>query len=415
MTITQIDLSLKQLEFIQSDKRFCLFDGGIGSGKTIAGALWMAVSILRYPGVRAMIVARDVPQLRTATLVEFKKALYMLGLIEDVDYVHNKSNSEFLFHEQGTVVVCVGASNYESAFRGANIGLMWADEIDFYKPEAWERMKGRLRVYPELCRLTSSPKGYNFIYDEFYKKDLDSHQVVNASSYDGLYLSDEFLNSLKNTYAPRLYDQEVLGLRVNLNAGQVYKEFNRDIHVKPCKHLITDGRLLNFFCDYNIAHYHGCYVIFHLGILYYVGEEYLQDKNTIAMAQTVAARYPKNPIMVTGDSTGNNTRNVSSNETNYQIFERYGLNTQRFHNPPVQSRVIAFENALHNRKIVIDPSCVNLIKDLEQVSWKEGSKSNEIDKTSDLSLTHSSDAATYAGWSFLPLRAPTQEATVIDF
>ena len=64
----------------------------------------------------------------------------------------------------------------------------------------------------------------------------------------------------------------------------------------------------------------------------------------------------------------------------------------------------------YNLKIVIDPSCKNLIRDLELVSYKENGKNNEIDK-SDQTLTHASDAFGYAVWEYLPLKAPSKRSS----
>ena len=50
-------------------------------------------------------------------------------------------------------------------------------------------------------------------------------------------------------------------------------------------------------------------------------------------------------------------------------------------------------NNLSKRNIIIDPKCINLIKDLEQVVNKEGTR--EIDKASNSDLSHISDALGY--------------------
>ena len=50
-------------------------------------------------------------------------------------------------------------------------------------------------------------------------------------------------------------------------------------------------------------------------------------------------------------------------------------------------------NNLSKGNIVIDPKCKNLIRDLEQVVLKEGTR--EIDKASNSDLSHISDALGY--------------------
>ena len=73
----------------------------------------------------------------------------------------------------------------------------------------------------------------------------------------------------------------------------------------------------------------------------------------------------------------------------------------RSKNPPVKDRVACVNKRLRNqaneRHISIDPSCKQLIADLEQVHWKtdvSGNSLSEIDK-SDPKRTHLSDALGY--------------------
>ena len=66
-------------------------------------------------------------------------------------------------------------------------------------------------------------------------------------------------------------------------------------------------------------------------------------------------------------------------------------------NPSERDRVNAVNamlcNSKQEKRIFINPSCKNLIRDFEQVSYKEGSV--KIDKTKDMNLTHVSDAFGY--------------------
>ena len=62
-------------------------------------------------------------------------------------------------------------------------------------------------------------------------------------------------------------------------------------------------------------------------------------------------------------------------------------------NPLVINRVNSMNNNLSKGNMIIDPKCKSVIKDLEQVVNKEGTR--EIDKTSNKELTHMSDALGY--------------------
>lgn len=410
--MAEVDLPLfpKQIDFIQSTERSVLLQSGIGFGKSFVGALWLVLTVLKYPDVKGMIVARDYGQLKTASLVELKKAFDILGLIEGKHYTWNRSNNDIVFFNK-TVVYCRGANNYDSAFRGGNMSFIWADEADFYKAEAWRTLKGRLRVAPELMRVTSSPFGYNHIWEEFFQNSSPNKKVIHASTYDNPTLSEDYIEDLRGSYSPRLFEQEVLGKRLMINVGAVYQEFDRSIHVKPCRNILEEDDEIYFFTDYNIAHYCGCYMIKKDGIVYVIGEEHLEYKGTEEMALVVQSKFMGHPKIVVGDSTGNNARGVNVSSTNYAIFQKAGLLTKPFRNPPVQSRIINANSRIHHGLVVVDPSAKNLVRDLELVAWREDGA--DINK-SDITLSHSSDAFSYGLWYFLPLRV-TSNAKVTSY
>ena len=154
-----------------------------------------------------------------------------------------------------------------------------------------------------------------------------------------------------------------------------------------------------FFTDYNIANYCGVYLAFINDHLYVIGEEHLKFKGTEYMAQVVKAKYPN--AIVVGDSAGNNKRDVAAANTNYEIFNRYGLKTKHFRNPLVDQRVINLQSRLYHNRLTVDPTCPTLIKDLELLTWKEDGKN--IDK-SNLELSHASDALGYGVYYFMPLK-----------
>lgn len=401
---SEFKLFRKQLEFINAKERSVLLQCGIGFGKSYVGALWIVLTALKYPGSKGMIVARDVPQLKMATLQELQKVFKVVGLKDGEDYEWNRSTNDIKFFN-GTIVFCRGANNYNSAFRGANLSFILADEADFYKPEAWRTLKGRLRVEPELLRVVSSPNGFNHIYEDFFTNANQSTRVIEATTYDNPTLSLDYIDDLKRSLSPKAFEQEVLGKRLNLNVGAVYNEFSRERHVKPCRGELSPKDQLYFFTDYNVSHYCGVYVYRRNNHLYFIGEEHLEFKTTEDMARVVYAKYGSRGVIVAGDSAGNNKRGTEVQRTNYQIFRDHGLMTMPFKNPYVDARIINANSNLHHGNITIDPSCKNLIRDLELVSWKEDGTA--IDKA-DLSLTHASDAWSYAVYALNPVFGRTR-------
>lgn len=237
----------------------------------------------------------------------------------------------------------------------------------------------------------------------------DTRKVITATTYDNPMLSADYVEDLRNSYSPRLFEQEVLGKRLRLNVGCVYDEFNREIHVRPCREKLLADTQLYFFTDYNIANYCGVYMFERDNVVYAIDEEHLTYEGTRVMAERIRDKYAKDRlVIVCGDSAGNNKRDTAADKTNYEIFEEVlgrGV-TKKVTNPLVYQRIISANSNFYHKKLVIDPSCKTLIKDLELLAWKEDGK--DIEKTIDLS--HASDAYTYGCFYFLPVKLPSKKS-----
>ena len=67
-TKVQLKRFPKQREFIESDKPFSAFIGGVGSGKTQGGAIKLLVALGNNPGSLWMVTAPTYPMLKDSTL-----------------------------------------------------------------------------------------------------------------------------------------------------------------------------------------------------------------------------------------------------------------------------------------------------------------------------------------------------------
>jgi hypothetical protein len=81
-----------------------------------------------------------------------------------------------------------------------------------------------------------------------------------------------------------------------------------------------------------------------------------------------------------------------------------GFRVEYNKNPARMDRYNVVNNLLEKDRLIISPKCVNLIKDLEQVSFKEGS--SQLDIGNDKTLTHISDALGYGCWFCFPIIRP---------
>ena len=128
--------------------------------------------------------------------------------------------------------------------------------------------------------------------------------------------------------------------------------------------------------------------------LYHSGDG---DLLTERMCHTIKNQYPDNKYYAYPDATGA-ARHSSARYSDISIIRKEGFDVRVKHiNPIVVNRVNAMNRALQDN-MIIDPSCKDLINDLEKVTNKPNSR--EIDK-SNKEITQLTDALGYAiEWEF---------------
>jgi hypothetical protein len=149
--------------------------------------------------------------------------------------------------------------------------------------------------------------------------------------------------------------------------------------------------------------------------------------NTKGACQEIISRYGKHrsEIIVHGDVSGTYSH-TSASETDYQIIlnelrRKYKYVSLEIHdsesedrrNPSHKDRVNAVNAALKPAigppRLHIHPRCKTLIKDLQKVSWKPGTR--QIDKETDKRITHASDALGYMIEILFPVKGESGTKT----
>ncbi len=201
----------------------------------------------------------------------------------------------------------------------------------------------------------------------------------------------------------------------NLGAGMVYYAFDRTHNVGPVEY--NPDVALFWAIDFNVNPM--CSVIGqNVGERVHVLEELvLPHSNTWRLCEEFGRRMqervrshggPVN-VYVYGDASGS-SRHSSADDSDWEIVRQAVGRWERLcrihlrvpkQNPSVKMRVNSVNAMLCNqrqdRRLIIDPQCIQLIKDFERVTWAVDANGNvmaEIDK-SDPMRTHVSDALGY--------------------
>lgn len=198
-----------QADFIYTLYQFAFYVGGVGAGKTFAGALRGVIAALSLPGSVGLVVAPTYQMLEDATLKEF------FANLPPACVLHWNDQKKHLWLVNGSEVLFRSADNPER-FRGFQVAWAWLDEAPYCGHYAWELAKARLRQpgYPGWMWATGTPRGKDGYWRDFESpKRQPGHKLYRASTLANAHnLPAQYIRNLRNAYSDEMYKQEVLGL-----------------------------------------------------------------------------------------------------------------------------------------------------------------------------------------------------------
>ena len=288
--------------------------------------------------------------------------------------------------------IAIRGAEQENNLRGAGLDMVVMEEYSYIKPHVWDEI-----IYPMLTTtdgeafFIGTPNGYDHLYDAFLRGQSKDEDWMSwqYTTVDGGYVPQEEIEKAKSMMDERAFKTEFLASFETTGNRAAYN-FDRNIHVKKAEQLSNN---LFWGMDFNIL---GSAV---LGCTYsddtthFFKEIRIPNSNTELMAMEMKKIAPHIPVYP--DATGS-ARSTTSHRSDHQILKDHGFHViSKKANPPVTDRLNALNRLLKSAdgkvKMTIDPSCTNLIKDLEQT---QRTNDNRIDKR-DESLSHFLDACSY--------------------
>lgn len=333
--------------------------------------------------------------------------------------------------KSGHMVRVVGLDSFDN-LRGSGLFFVLVDEWADCPYEAWEEV---LRPMLSTCKYViddqerigghalriGTPKGFNHCFDTYVDGQPGGqrdHKSWLYTTLDGGNVPQSEIDSALRTLDPRTFRQEYCASFENYS-GRVYYSFDRRESVKPTAY---DPALpLHIGMDFNINPMSAVVCQEKGDEIHIVDEIVIQTSNTDEMAAEIATRYgkagfdPLKPelkhITVYPDPAGAQRRTSAQGETDISILRKHGLTVIAMESHPlVRDRVnlvnAKIKSADDKRHLFVDPKCMQTVKCLEQLTYKEGT--NQPDK--DLGLDHLPDALgyyVYTQFAYLPARRTT--------
>ena len=319
-------------------------------------------------------------------------------VFEYPEYIKQKNEStlsiEFV---NGSILELKGADN-EDSLRGVGLDHIVLDEFAFMKPQAWtEVLRPALSDKKGTAMFIGTPDGFNYFHD-LYTRGIDETGGYKSwffRSVDSYFIDPKEIEAARDELDERTFRQEYEA-SFETASGRVYYAFDRIENKAEQEY--QDYIPIKLCLDFNVSPM--CWEVIQTiqGIDFVVDEIVRYNTNTEEMCKAVGDIYGySKPFEIYGDYSGT-FRSTKSRSTDYDIIKEILPNSaiKTKPNPSVVDRVNAVNSRLKNAKgqkrLFINPKCKHLIKDFEQVVWKEGKR--EIDK-SNIERTHSSDAIGY--------------------
>lgn len=240
--LKEFDLSLKQHQFIKSNKRYALYSGGFGAGKTLALILKIIYLALKYPNNAILVGRQHYQDLRDTVQKEFFEICpeqYISNFVKSERKAVLINGSEILFRHLDKVS--------EKEIRSLNLGAFAIDQMEDVQEPVYLALKGRLRKKDTSQQGfgTSNPAP-SWIFREFKQQSKPENLLIETSTLENPHLSKEYIEDLlkypdywKKQFVYGEWDTAIMGDR---------NVYHLDIIAKQQPNLITTDKC-NYFED----------------------------------------------------------------------------------------------------------------------------------------------------------------------
>jgi PBSX family phage terminase large subunit len=401
-------LTEAQYDFAGSIEPFPAFVGGVGSGKTHAG-------IVRTISLKSQIPEDVAYYLPTYDLIRTIAYPRFTELLDEFNIKHilNKSENVIYTPDYGGVIRFRTMDTPERII-GYETAHSVLDELDTLPTdkarEIWNKVLARNRKQSKLgntVAVTTTPEGFKFVYEVWAKEKRDGYQIYKAKTKDNPYLPDGYIKALEQIYPSNLLSAYLDGEFVNLTAGSVYAQFDRNLNAST--ETIIDKEPLHIGLDFNVTKMAAVIHVLRNDEPHAI-DELTGVFDTPAMIQLIKSKYEGHKIFIYPDASGNNRKSQNASESDISLLRQAGFIIMvNPANPAVKDRVLAMNKLISERKYMVNPdACPELVEALERQAYD---KNGEPDKAS--GFDHVLDATGYCIAYRYPIRSRNTQSVKV--
>jgi len=211
----RIKCTEKQQEFLESTKRYVIFRGGIGAGKTRILCYKAIMNAMR--GRKQLCVANTFTQLRDVVLATFVESLPLFGLVQKKHYTINRSDMDIIING---VYIHLRSAEQEEKLRGLNVHDVLIDEARNIKTNnLFLILIGRLRNSTDgQVFICTTPHGKDWVWN--ISQDTDCHLITQKTD-ENPFIPDQYIADLRSKYSTRFASQELDAQIISLSGAVI--------------------------------------------------------------------------------------------------------------------------------------------------------------------------------------------------
>lgn len=412
---------LPQLAFVLSKAKVTVAQAGIRGGKTHGGAFKSLMYSLKNPTAEDEfhVVASPTYPMSKVPVEKLFRLLYDKTLFPINPLLkYHKADRVFelqAINRKRTRIKVLSMHDPDKA-RGIKALSAWADEGAYMERYAWEVLQGRLADTDGPAWITTTPAGYNWVY-ELYEEALAEKRAgvpvservvrfIHWSSFANTFIPKSGFERLQMSYDSRTAEQEIGGLFVKMS-GLVYQFSARNV----MKGALNRNKPVYVGQDFNVAKMCSAFVQeLTPTTLHIIHERIAPDSDTYGLARYLdnwcaQNAFPKSKVVVIPDASG--AARSTSGKSDTRILKDAGYSVRYAKkNPFVKDRVNCVNGLLapHGAmpRLYVDPSCTETIRCFEKQKWDTEKDPPIPDKSE--GFDHQMDATGYVCWALHPLR-----------
>lgn len=382
-------LSRKQAAFISSPAKFKLFDGGYGSGKSLAGVYAILDYCINHPYCVCLCATLVYDQLKQS-LIEFFLEIFDECNV-DLLRSYNVSDKVMILHNGSKIIF--RSCDTEIKFKSLNLDAFLLDEATDVQRSVWLQLLGRLRrksrhiSHPKQAFVTTNPSDQNnWVYKFFYKNEnmRDNIFTVSSTYRDNKHLPLDFYEAYKS-YSSAYVARYLEGEWNNLGQGLVYECFDPSIHlgsVDPKKHTSHFLSLDIGTRDPTVALY---ITVTNEKEIYVYDEYFATNTQSFENIDLILKKNPQKFTAVYVDPSAADFK-LQLRKRDLPVFSAKN---------DINNGIQTVTSLFNQHKIKIHPRCKNTIRELRMYKWPENKDDKPIREIPIDQYNHCMDALRY--------------------